>query len=252
MISSQDRERYLRQISIEGFGEGGQELVSRARVLVAGAGGLGCSVCTYLAAAGVGTLRVIDRGEVELSNLNRQVLFGEGDIGKPKAFSLQARLRDLNPSIQIEPVHAVLSKESVADMLAGIDLAVDALDNLATRYVLNKACVERGLPLVHGAVNGFTGQAMTVLPWQGACLMCLFGGTEQVETIPVLGGAPGMVGCIESMEVIKLVTGLGVPLVGRLLMIDGLTMGATELEIARNPRCPHCGSGVARSPTGSE
>jgi adenylyltransferase/sulfurtransferase len=242
MITSQEKERYLRQIAIEGFGEKGQGSLSRARVLVAGAGGLGCAVCTYLAAAGVGTLRVVDRGEVELSNLNRQVLYGTGDIGKAKAPTLQARLRDINPEVRYETLHAVITAESVSGMLDGMDLVVDALDNLPTRYVLNKACLDKGLPLVHGAVHGFQGQAMTIIPGRGPCLMCLFGGSEHTGVIPVLGTTPGIVGCIQATEAIKILTGLGTPLLGRLLLIDGLEMRIAEVEVARNPSCPHCGS----------
>jgi adenylyltransferase/sulfurtransferase len=241
MITSQEKERYLRQIAIEGFGEKGQESLSRARVLVAGAGGLGCAVCTYLAAAGVGALRVVDRGEVELSNLNRQVLYGTEDIGKAKAPTLQARLRDVNPGVGYETFHEVITAESISGMLEGMDLVVDALDNLPTRYVLNKACLDARLPLVHGAVHGFQGQAMTVIPGRGPCLMCLFGGIGHTGLIPVLGTAPGIVGCIQATEAIKILTGLGTPLLGRLLLIDGLEMRIAEVEVARNPSCPHCG-----------
>lgn len=242
MIGVGDRERFHRQISIDGFGEKGQESLSRARILVAGAGGLGCAACTYLAAAGVGLLRVVDRGEVELSNLNRQVLYGTDDIGKAKAPTLEARLRDVNPGVRYETFHAVITEESVSGMLNGMDLVVDALDNLPTRYVLNKACLDKGLPLVHGAVHGFQGQAMTVIPGRGPCLMCLFGGSEHTGLIPVLGTAPGIVGCIQATEAIKILTGLGTPLVGRLLLMDGLEMRMAEVEVARNPSCPHCGS----------
>jgi molybdopterin-synthase adenylyltransferase len=248
MIDNDARERYLRQIAIEGFGEPGQERLSRARVLVAGAGGLGCAICTYLAAAGIGTLRVVDRGEVELSNLNRQVLYGAKDIGAEKSPALAARLRDLNPAVRIEALHAVISAESVAGLLDGMDLVVDALDNLPTRYLLNKACLEAGLPLVHGAVHGLQGQAMTVIPGKGPCLMCLFGGAEHAGLIPVLGTAPAIVGCIQATEAIKVLTGLGRPLVGRLLLFDGLDMRFSEFAVARNPGCPHCGEAAARPP----
>jgi molybdopterin-synthase adenylyltransferase len=242
-VDAAARERYLRQIAIEGFGEDGQEKLSRARVLVAGAGGLGCAACTYLAAAGVGTLRVVDRGEVELSNLNRQVLYGDADINAAKAPTLAARLRAVNPGVRVEPRHDVIDEQSVARLLEGMDLVVDALDNLPTRYIVNRECVARGVPLVHGAVHGFQGQVMTVVPGQGPCLMCLFDGAEHAGLIPVVGTAPGMVGCIQAAEAIKLITGLGSPLVGRLLVIDGLDMRTAELAVARNPSCPHCGTG---------
>ena len=212
-------------------------------MLVAGSGGLGCAVCTYLAAAGVGVLRVADCGTVELSNLNRQVLYGTGDIGKAKAPTLPSRLKDVNPGVRYEVVEARLAEESVSGMLSGMDLAVDALDNLPSRYVLNKACLDMGLPLVHGAVHGFEGQAMTILPGRGPCLMCLFEGhAYQGSPIPVLGTAPGIIGCIQATEAIKVLTGLGTPLSGRLLMMDGLEMRFFEVEVARNPSCPHCAS----------
>jgi len=241
MIADRDRERFLRQISIDGFGENGQARLSRARVLVAGAGGLGCAVCTYLAAAGIGLLRVVDRGEVELSNLNRQVLYSTDDIGKAKASMLESRLCDLNPAVRFEPIQAVMDGTSLPGMLEAIDLAVDALDNLPTRLALNKACIDRRIPLVHGAVNGFQGQVMTVLPGQGPCLMCLYEGREYNGTIPVLGTTPGITGCIQATEVIKILTGLGAPLSGRLLLFDGREMRFSELAPGRNPRCPHCG-----------
>lgn len=247
MITSQEKERYLRQIAIEGFGEKGQQSLARARVLVAGAGGLGCTVCTYLAAAGVGALHVVDGGQVELSNLNRQVLYSVGDIGKAKAPTLQVRLRDLNPGVQYEAFHAVITAESVCGMLNGMDLAVDALDNLLTRLVLNKACLDKGIPLVHGAVHGFEGQAMTVIPGRGPCLMCLFGESEYTGLIPVLGTVPGIVGCIQATEAIKILTGLGALLTGRLLLIDGLEMRIVEVEVVRNPSCHHCGSEATHS-----
>ena len=240
MTADRDRERFLRQIAIDGFGEDGQERLSRTRVLVAGAGGLGCAACTYLAAAGVGLLRVVDHGFVELSNLNRQVLYTTGDIGKAKAPTLEERLRDLNPGVRFEPVHTVMDETSLPGLLAGIDIAVDALDNLPTRLALNKACVGR-IPLVHGAVNGFLGQVMTVVPGQGPCLMCLYEGRTYEGEIPVLGATPGITGCIQATEVIKIVTGLGTPLSGRLLFFDGREMRFSELAQARNPRCPHCG-----------
>jgi adenylyltransferase/sulfurtransferase len=247
MIGVGDRERFLRQISIDGFGDNGQESLSRAWVLVAGAGGLGCAACTYLAAAGVGLIRVVDRGMVELSNLNRQVLFATDDIGKAKAPTLEARLRNLNPGVRFEPVQAVMDQKTLPGMLEGMDLAVDALDNLPTRFALNKACLDRRIPLVHGAVNGFQGQVMTVIPGQGPCLMCLYEGRDYAGVIPVLGATPGIVGCLQATEVIKILTGLGAPLTGRLLLFDGLEMRFSEIEARRNPRCPHCGDTSAEA-----
>jgi molybdopterin/thiamine biosynthesis adenylyltransferase len=242
MIVDRERERFLRQIAIEGFGETGQKKLSRACVMVAGAGGLGCAVCTYLAAAGIGTLRVVDQGEIELSNLNRQVLYRSEDIGKTKAATLRTRLQGLNPDVQFEPVQAVMDENSLSGLLHGMNVVVDALDNLPTRYALNKACLDQGIPLVHGGVHGLRGQAMTVIPGGGPCLMCLFGGKERKGTIPVLGTIPGLIGCIQATEVIKILTGLGALLSGRLLLFDGLAMRFSELAVQRNPHCPHCGT----------
>lgn len=240
MIRGGERERYRRQIAIAGFGEDGQRRLSQARVLVVGAGGLGCAAGTYLAAVGVGLLRVIDQGEVELSNLNRQVLYCVRDIGKAKVDCLRARLHRLNPGVHIEALHLTMNAHSLAGMLDGIDVVVDALDNLPSRRLLNKACVQRQLPLVHGAVHGFQGQVMTVLPGRGPCLMCLYRAGRRAGTIPVLGTLPGIVGCIEATESIKIITGRGVPLLGRLLLIDGFEMRMAELEVPRDPACPHC------------
>ena len=240
MIADRDRQRFLRQIAIDGFGEDGQDRLSRARVFVAGAGGLGCAACTYLAAAGVGLLRVVDHGLVELSNLNRQVLYATEDIGKPKALTLEGRLRSLNPGVRFEPVHARMDDASLPGMLESIDVAVDALDNLPARLSLNKACVDRRIPLVHGAVNGFQGQVMTVIAGRGPCLMCLYEGREHGGEVPVLGTTPGVTGCIQATEVIKVITGLGDPLSSRLLLYDGKEMRFSELGVARNPSCPHC------------
>ncbi len=223
-----------------GFGRSGQRRLGRARVLVVGAGGLGCAACTYLAAAGVGVLRVVDRGEVALSNLNRQVLYCAEDIGKAKVDRLRARLRRLNPGVHVEAHHATLDARTIAVLLDNIDVVVDALDNVPSRRLLNRACVRRGLPLVHGAVHGMQGQVMTVTPGRGPCLACLFRAGHRSGVVPVVGTIAGIVGCIEATETIKIITGVGTPLRGRLLLIDGADMRTAELEIPRDPACPHC------------
>ena len=156
---------------------------------------------------------------------------------------MRDNLRWLNPGSRPEPVQAIMDAESLPGLLDGMELAVDALDNLPTRYALNRACLDRGIPLAHGAVHGLMGQAMSVFPRRSACLMCLYGErTPPSEVIPVLGAIPGMVGCIQATEVIKILTGLGTPLAGRLLLFDGRDMRFTEVEVRRDPDCPHCGS----------
>lgn len=241
MLKARERERYFRQIAIEGFGEHGQERLRSARVLVAGVGGLGCTVSLLLAAAGVGALRLVDNGSLELSNLNRQLLYTESDEGRRKVEAAAQRLSALNPSVALETRADTMDGGNLSQLLEGCDLAVDALDNLPTRYALNEAAVRMRVPLVHGAVNGFDGQATTVIPGSSACLMCLFRGAERKGIIPVIGTAPALIGSIEAAEAIKVLTGIGTTLAGRLLLFDGRSMSFREVEVARDPRCPHCG-----------
>jgi molybdopterin-synthase adenylyltransferase len=241
MLDGNARERYLRQIAISGFGEEAQERLSKARVVIAGAGGLGCGVSLYLAAAGVGEMRIVDPGEVELSNLNRQVLYTEGDIGAGKAEAAARRIALLNPRARLEPVRAPLEDGTAAGLVRGFDLVIDALDNLPARSAVNHAAVDGGIPIVHGAVGGFHGQVMTVLPGRTACLRCLYRGSEAAPAGPVIGVAAGLIGLLQATEAIKCLTGLGRALAGRLLLCDGLAMSFAEVEIPRDPRCPHCG-----------
>jgi molybdopterin/thiamine biosynthesis adenylyltransferase len=240
MLSVKDRERYLRQLSIEGFGEAAQKKLAAARVFIAGAGGLGCSVVTLLAAAGVGRLRICDMGRIEESNLNRQVLYTERDIGKPKVEIMAEWIRNFDTSIVVEPHFSEMTRESLPAMLAGCDLAIDALDNLPSRYDLNRATRECGIPLLHGAVEGFAGQAMVVFPDRGPCLMCLYRGVEGQHRVPVIGTAPALTGAVQAAEAIKLLTGIGKPPEGSLLMFDGLAMEFKILAIPRDPACPLC------------
>jgi molybdopterin/thiamine biosynthesis adenylyltransferase len=245
-LSDSERERFRRQIAIEGFGESGQEKLRAARVFVAGAGGLGCAVAIYLAAAGIGKLRIADRGDVELSNLNRQVAYGDRDIGSGKTERLAAWIADFNPELGVEPLRVDMDQESLPDLVRGCDLIIDALDNLSTRFALNAAALRQKIPLVHGAVLGFCGQLMTVLPGKSACLMCLYRGMATSGTIPVMGVAPGVIGSLQATEAIKLLSGLGRPVTGRLIVFDGLEMSFTELEIPRDPECPQCGGSSSR------
>jgi len=244
-MDARERERYTRQLAIEGFGEAAQERLATSRVFVAGAGGLGCAICTYLAAAGVGALRIADHGEVELGNLNRQVLYTDADIGARKVDAVAARLHGVNPGPEVEPVHVTLSESTLPPLLEGCRLVIDALDNLPARLALNRAALEQRIPLVHGAIRGFAGQVMTVVPGRTACLMCLYQGKAAAGITPVIGVAPGVVGLLEATEAIKALAGLGRCLEGRLLLFDGLEMTFTELPVEKNPRCPHCGNGPA-------
>lgn len=240
MITDEERKRYARQMLT--FGEEGQESLKSASVLVAGAGGLGTVISLYLAAAGIGHLRIIDCDVVEPSNLNRQILHWSGDIGRPKTASVADKLAALNPLIRIEAIIARITEESIEGMARGCDLIVDAMDNVPTRHLLNRAAVAQKIPFVHGAVRGFFGQATTVIPGKGPCLRCFFPESSPREVFPIVGAACGVIGSIEVAETIKLLTGKGEPLAGKLFIWDGLSGAAETIAIERNPSCPVCGT----------
>jgi molybdopterin/thiamine biosynthesis adenylyltransferase len=244
MLTKDEREKYARQIMLKGFGPKGQERLKDARVFIAGAGGLGSSSATYLAAAGVGTLRIVDHDRVELSNLNRQVLHWPGDIGRTKVSSAAVKLKQLNPDLKIEAVEEKITEANITQLVAGFDLIVDAMDNLPTRYLLNKTAIENNIPFFHGAVYGFEGRAMTVIPGKSACLRCIYRGAIPEEKFPVIGVTPGVIGCIQATEVIKYLVGIGQLLADRLLVYDGLNMKFTEFKVKKDPNCPHCGKSM--------
>jgi molybdopterin-synthase adenylyltransferase len=241
MLTTDERQRYDRQIMLKEIGEEGQERLKRAKVLVAGAGGLGSPICLYLAAAGVGTIRLIDGDTVDLSNLNRQIVHGFGDIGRAKVHSARDKLGDLNPAVHIEALAVTITEDNIESLLETCDLIVDALDNLPTRYLLNQAAIRHQLPFFHGAVSGFEGRVMTVLPGQTACLRCMFRGPVPAEKFPVIGVTPGIIGLIQATEVIKYLVGAGDLLTNRLLRYDGLALRFTEFKVKKNPLCDHCG-----------
>jgi molybdopterin/thiamine biosynthesis adenylyltransferase len=242
MLTEKEKERYDRQILIHGFGEAGQERLKKARVFIAGIGGLGSPAAIYLAAAGIGTIRIADHDTIELSNLNRQVLHWEENTGGRKVDSAAVKLRKLNPEITIETMPETITAANASRLVGDADLIVDAMDNLPTRYLLNKTAIEKGIPFFHGAVYGFEGRAMTVLPGKSACLNCLYHGTTVPrEKFPVIGVTPAVIGCIQATEVIKYLTGMGELLTGRLLNYDALAMKFTEFKINRDPNCEHCG-----------
>ncbi len=233
--------RYDRQLGLRGFGEQGQEKLKKARVFIAGAGGLGSPISIYLAIAGVGTIRLADHDTVELSNLNRQILHGNGDIGERKVDSAVQKLKTLNKDVTVEAVAEMITEENVSRLVDDCDLIVDATDNLPTRYVLNRAAIEKNIPFFHGAVYGFEGRAMTVIPGRTACLWCIYQGRVTEGKLPVIGVTPAVIGCLQATEVIKYLTGIGEILTDQLLMYDGLNLEFTKLEVKRDPNCQHCG-----------
>jgi len=241
MLTKDELERYDRQIIIANIGEEGQEKLKRARVFIAGAGGLGSPAAIYLTAAGVGMIRVVDHDRVELSNLNRQVLHWDEDVGKKKAASATEKLKKINHEVKIEAIEETITDANVFQLIAGFDVLVDAMDNLPIRYLLNKAAIEKNIPFFHGAVYGFEGRAMTILPGITACLRCVYRGDLPKEKIPVIGVTPAVIGCIQATEVIKYIVGIGELLKNRLLIYDGLDMKFTAFKVKKDPQCEHCG-----------
>ena len=245
-LSATERARYQRQLALAEIGAAGQEKLKAARVLIVGAGGLGSPAALYLAAAGCGTLGLLDCDRVELSNLQRQVLFDNNAISRPKAEAGRERLAALNPDVRII-AHAVeLKARNVREIFAQYDLLLDGSDRLSTRYLVNDACVILGLPLVSAAIHRFEGQVMTYIPDRGPCYRCAFpqaadGMVANCAEAGVLGVLPGVLGILQATEAIKLITGIGEPLTGRLLTYDALDMRFSEFRITRRPDCAVCG-----------
>lgn len=241
-------ERYSRHILLPEVGEKGQERLLKSRVLLLGAGGLGSPAALYLAAAGVGTIGVIDADVVDASNLQRQVLHGSQTVGEPKVESGRKRMVDLNPDIKVIPFQERLTSEN-ADRIfdQGWDVIVDGLDNFPTRYLVNDASVWKNIPVVHGSIFRFDGQVTTFKPGAGPCYRCLYPEPPPAHLAPscseagVLGILPGVVGTIQATEAIKILLGTGEPLIGRLLMYDSLGMKFRSLKLRRDPSCPVCG-----------
>ena len=247
-LTREELVRYSRHILLPQVGEEGQRVLKESRVLLVGAGGLGSPVALYLAAAGVGTLGLVDFDSVDLSNLQRQILHGSAGIGSPKIDSARDRLRDINPNVRVEPYETRLTAANALEIARGYDLIVDGTDNFATRYLVNDTSVLLGIPNVYGSVYRFEGQASVFGAPDGPCYRCLFREPPPPDLIPscaeagVLGVVPGLVGTIQATEAIKMLLGLGDTLVGRLLLVDAMTMAFRTLEIRRDPACPACGT----------
>jgi molybdopterin-synthase adenylyltransferase len=241
MLTKSELERYDRQIQLPQVGIEGQKKIKQARILIAGAGGLGSPSALYLSAAGVGTIGIVDHDVVELSNLNRQILHWDADLGKAKPISAAEKLQKLNRGITVTAIEETITETSVSRILTDFDMVIDAMDNLASRYILNKAALEKNIPLFHGAVYGLEGRAMTVIPGETACLRCVYRGAVPEKRFPVFGTTPAVIGCIQATEAIKYIVGAGELLKNRLLIYDGLSMSFSELEIKRDPHCEHCG-----------
>jgi len=240
--------RYNRHLMLPEVGIKGQEKFKQAKVLVVGAGGLGSPACLYLAAAGVGTLGIIDPDSVDVSNLQRQILHGTSDVGRPKVLSAQDRLRDINPHVHVEIFKEQLTSRNALDVLRNYDVIVDGSDNFPTRYLVNDACVLLNKPCVYGSIFRFEGQASVFWAEKGACYRCLYPEPPPPGLVPscaeggVLGVLPGIIGSIQANEALKLILGAGDVLINRLLLFDAMAMSFRELNLHKDPGCPVCGN----------
>jgi adenylyltransferase/sulfurtransferase len=241
-LSEQDKERYHRQMMIAGWGESGQERLKAARVFVAGAGGLGSPAAMYLAVAGVGHIRLCDSDSPELSNLNRQILHNDARIGVNKAESGKMTLDELNPSIEVEAVSTRIEADNVDELVGDSHLIVDCMDNFPTRYILNECAIRKGIPFVHASVWGLEGKLSFIHSPDTPCLRCIFPSAPPPEVFPVLGATPGAIGCLQAMEVVKYLAGVGENLTGKLLVWSGEDMEFAVYPVTKRPDCPACGA----------
>ena len=239
MLSNRELERYKRQILL--FGEEGQEKLKKSKIFVAGAGGLGSPVSVYLAVAGVGTLAIVDKDVVELTNLNRQILHSDSDIGRKKTESARETLMQLNRDIEVVVSDETINKSNISALVGNAHGIVDALDNFPTRYLLNETAIEKNIPLFHGAIRGMYGQATTIIPEITPCLRCIFPHPPPEEEFSAVGLTSGLIGMIQATEVVKFLLGAGDLLTNRLLLWDGMQCRIEEVAIEKNPVCTQCG-----------
>jgi sulfur-carrier protein adenylyltransferase/sulfurtransferase len=245
-LAPEQRERYSRHLLIPEIGADGQQKLLDARVLLLGAGGLGSPTALYLAAAGVGTLGIVDNDAVDLSNLQRQVIHSSERIGVPKVDSAEQSIRALNPDVRVVKYPVRLDASNILEIIDGWDVIVDGVDNFPTRYLLNDASVRLRTPVVSASILGFDGQLSVFKPYEGPCYRCLFREPPPAELAPscgangVLGVLPGTMGMLQATEVVKLILGIGEPAIGRLLLYDALAATLTEVKVHRDPDCPIC------------
>jgi len=245
-LSKEQRERYGRHLLLPEIGVDGQLKLLNAKVLLLGAGGLGAPTALYLAAAGVGTIGLVDDDVVDLSNLQRQVIHTTDRVGVPKVDSAEVAISDLNPGINVVKYQTRLDSSNIMEIIEGWDVIVDGVDNFPTRYLLNDATVRLGIPVISASILGFDGQLSIFKPYDGPCYRCLYPVPPPAELAPscgangVLGVLPGTMGLLQATEVVKLVTGIGEPLIGRLLLYEALSASFTELKVRRDPDCPIC------------
>ncbi len=246
-FSKEQIERYSRHIILKEVGGMGQTKLLESKVLLIGAGGLGSPIAVYLAAAGVGTLGIIDDDVVDLSNLQRQILHGTSDIGIPKTKSAEATITEMNPDVKVIPIDERINSENAFQILEQYDLIVDGCDNFPTRYLINDACVMLGKPIVHGSIFQFDGQVTVLYPGKGPCYRCIFpepppaGMAPSCQEAGVFGVLPGIIGTIQAVEAIKILLDIGESLIGTLLIFDALTMSFNRMKLRQDENCLMCG-----------
>lgn len=247
-LSEVQKERYARHIVLQEAGEEGQKKLLNGKVLIIGAGGLGSPAAMYLAAAGVGTLGVADADVVDLSNLQRQIAHGTGDIGKPKVESIREAIHDMNPDVTVQAYQAFAGKENIMDLLEKYDFVIDATDNFTSKFLINDACVRAGKPFCHAGILRFQGQVMTYVPGKGPCYRCIFkeappkGAVPGCKEVGIIGAMAGVIGSLQAMEAIKYLLGAGELLTGRLLTYNALHNEFRTVKLPMDvPGCPVCG-----------
>lgn len=245
VLTPTELERYRRQIMLPGFGEPAQQRLKAATALVTGVGGLGGTAALYLTVAGIGKLILVRGGDLRLDDLNRQVLMSHDWIGKPRVVKAQASLQAINPDVQIKAVHDYVTSENVDELVQAADIALDCSHNFAERDLVNAACVRWGKPMVEAAMNGMEAYLTTVIPDQTPCLSCLYPEKPEWDRwgFGVLGAVSGTLACLAALEAIKVISGLGEPLLGQLLTMDLLTLDFAKRRPYKDPHCPVCGQG---------
>lgn len=245
--NTNDMLRYSRQIILDGFGLEGQKKLSDARVLVIGAGGLGSPVVFYLAAAGVGTIGIVDFDTVTISNLNRQIAHFTDDIGKKKTDSAENKIKALNPNIKVEKFNYRLNIDNIEEIISQFDVVIDATDNFTARYLISDCCFFLGKPLVEGAAVGYVGVLMTIIPGKTPCYRCLYpeppedGVMETCSDTGILGTVTGIIGSMQALEAVKVITSIGETVSGRVIFFDALSTEFSDLKLTQSPECALCG-----------
>lgn len=252
MLTCDEEARYARQIVIPQIGKEGQEKLKSSKVLIVGAGGLGSPSAMYLACAGVGTIGIVDEDVVSISNLQRQILHGSDNLGMRKVESAKRTLGRLNPHVHVITYDIKLSEDRAQSIIAGYDLVVDAVDNLPTRYIVNDACQKLKKPLIEAGVMKFDGMILTILPGKGPCFRCVFplpppdGIAGTGWEMGIFGPIPGIIGCMQAVEAVKVLLDIGNPLVGRLIMLSAFDMSWHEIKVSQDPNCATCGKESSR------